>query len=72
MFKHQERSASLGTVLLKAICLGVRSEAGRKYKTRERVRIKEDKGRVGSFEFYLEKNSRKTQKRNDIKRKPRA
>lgn len=39
---------------------------------RERVRAKEDKGRVGSFEFYLEKNSRKTQKRNDIKRKPRA
>lgn len=72
MFKHQERSASLGTVLLKAICLGVRSEARRKHKMRERVRAKEDKGRVGSFEFYLEKSSRKTQKRNDIKRKPRA
>lgn len=33
---------------------------------RELVMAKEDKGWVGSFEFYLEKSFKKTQKRNDI------
>lgn len=37
--------------------MGVRSEAGRKYKVRELVRAKEDKGRVG--EKFLKNTEKK-------------
>lgn len=73
MFKGQERvqgsrkRCQFGVRPLEAICIGVRSEARRKCKMRrEPVRVKEDRGKAGSFELYLEKRSRKTQKRKDI------